>query len=179
MIVLLFLFGPYIFFGAGLLVGVFWPIKPIGKANGVISVFSFPLSFIAILLLTLSLVPGSSGPNSLGLGYVFVAPLFLFCSPLIFHAGWIIARLKNKMLMPKATHHVEAMVYEVERFEGMDWKDANYPFRLMNVGDLAEFSGYHPHTAVGHARKWEEKLRVQFRTLPSQEETRVIIERVK
>lgn len=177
--ILLLVFGPYVFFGTGYLVGVFWPRRRIGTINGVISVFSFPISFFSILFLTLSIIQFGNGPNTLGLGYAFLTPLISLFSPLIAHAGWITGRLAKDSFFPRAANDPNSMVYEVERFESMEWDDKNYPFRVMKVGDLVEFTGYRPHAAITHARKWEKKLRVEFKTLPSSAGSFVTIERVK
>lgn len=70
------------------------------------------------------------------------------------------------------------MVYEVERSKAMNWYDSRYPFRVMNVGDQAEFTGYRPDLAITHAANWEKKLRVKLVSIPSYDENCVIIERV-
>ncbi|WP_305986457.1 hypothetical protein [Roseibium sp. MMSF_3544] len=173
------LFGPYIYFGTGYLVGAFWPRRPIGTINGVIFVFGFPISFLFIFFLTLSIIPFGNGPNTLGLGYAILTPLISLCSPLIAHTGWITGRIAKASYLPRALNDPNSMVYEVERFESMEWDDKNYPFSVMKVGDQVEFTGYRPHTAITHARKWEKKLRVQFNTLPSSDECFVAIERVR
>ncbi|MFN3252309.1 hypothetical protein, partial [Roseibium album] len=154
------------------------PRRPIGTINGVISVFGFPISFLSILYLSLSIIPFTNGPNTLGLGYAFLTPLISLCSPLIAHTGWITGRLAKDSYFPKAAHEPNSMVYEVERSQDMDWNDARYPFRVMNVGDQAEFTGYRPDIAIKHAEKWEKKLRVKLVSIPSYEEDCVIIERV-
>ncbi len=179
LVLFLLLFGPYVYFGIGYLVGVFWPRRRIGTINGVISVFGFPISLLSILLLTLSIIQFGNGPNTLGLAYAFLTPLISLCSPLIAHAGWITGRLAKDSFFPRAANDPNSMVYEVERFESMEWDDKNYPFRVMKVGDLVEFTGYRPYAAIKHARKWEKKLRVEFKTLPSSAGSFVTIERVK
>ncbi|WP_282046556.1 hypothetical protein [Roseibium album] len=100
--VLLFLFGPYLLFGTGLLIGGFWPNRAISKTTKFVSFFSYPFSFFAILLLSLSHIQGESGPNMFGFVYIILSPLFYYGSPLIVHAGWLVSRSTKKAVLSGA-----------------------------------------------------------------------------
>ncbi|WFE91744.1 hypothetical protein K1718_10395 [Roseibium porphyridii] len=91
-LVYLLLFGPYLFFAIGFVNGIFARRQKSGSGSKVVAMFSVPISLLAILFLSFSLIPGKSGPNMLGLSYIFAAPVFLLLSPLIVHAGWFIGK---------------------------------------------------------------------------------------